>query len=350
MIKQEFFGKTIDGNVTLYTLTNASGLEMKVMNYGAVVVSLKVPDRKGALEDIVLGFDSLDQYQKESPFFGAIVGRYGNRIAKGTFTLDGVTYKLAINNGPNHLHGGIKAFDKVLWNVEENKSDEGPSLKLSYISKDGEEGYPGTLNVSAIYTLTNANEFKITYQATTDKKTVVNLSQHSYFNLSGNTKRNILDHEIMLNADRFVAIDETSIPTGELKSVKGTPFDFRKSTRVGARINEVDEQIENGQGYDHTFVFNADVTNNQSAGASVYDPISGRYMEVFTKEPGVQFYSGNFLAGYKGKYNSVYHKRFGLCLETQHFPDSPNQTKFPSVVLSPGEVYQTWTTYKFSTK
>lgn len=320
------------------------------MNYGCVVTSLKVPDKKGVLEDIVLGFDTIEQYQKESPFFGAVIGRYGNRIAKGTFSIDGVSYKLAINNGPNHLHGGIKSFDKVLWNVEENKSPEGPSLKFTYISKDGEEGYPGTLHVTVIYTLTDNNEFKVSYEATTDKKTVVNLTQHSYFNLSGNTKRNILDHEIMLNADRFVAIDETSIPTGELKSVAGTPFDFRKPTRVGARINDDNEQLKNGQGYDHTFVFNDDVTNRGAVAATLYDAVSGRYLEVFTKEPGAQFYSGNFLTGYQGKYNAVYHKRFGLCIETQHFPDSPNQPEFPSVVLAPGEIYRTESSYRFSIK
>ncbi len=350
MIKQEPFGKTSDGNVILYTLTNANGLELKVMNYGCVVTSLKVPDRKGVLEDIVLGFDTIEQYQKESPFFGAVIGRYGNRIAKGTFSIDGVSYKLAINNGPNHLHGGIKSFDKVLWNVEGNKSSEGPSLKFTYISKDGEEGYPGTLNVKVIYTLTDNNEFKVSYEATTDKKTVINLTQHSYFNLSGNTKRNILDHEIMLNAEQFVAIDETSIPTGELKSVARTPFDFRKPARVGARINDDNEQLKNGQGYDHTFVFNDDVTNKGVVAAALYDPVSGRYLEVFTKEPGAQFYSGNFLAGYHGKYNAVYHKRYGLCIETQHFPDSPNQPAFPPVVLEPGRVYETATTYKFATK
>lgn len=350
MIKQEPFGKNDDGNITLYTLTNANGLEMKVLNYGGVVVSLKIPDKNGVFDDVVLGFESIDQYMRESPFFGAIVGRYGNRIAKGKFTLDGVTYNLAINNGPNHLHGGVKAFDKVLWKVEENRTNEGPSLTLSYISADGDEGYPGTLSVIVVYTLTDNNEFKINYQATTDKKTVINLSQHSYFNFSGNAKRSILDHEIMLNADRFVAIDETSIPTGDLKSVQGTPFDFRKPTRVGDRIDNDDEQLKNGQGYDHTFVFNEGVSNGKTVAASLYDPVSGRYMEVFTKEPGVQFYSGNFLKGYKGKNGAVYHKRFGLCLETQHFPDSPNQSKFPSVILSPGKVYQTETTYRFSIK
>jgi aldose 1-epimerase len=349
MIRHESFGGTTDGEVMLYTLTNSNGLEMKVLNYGCVVRSLKIPDRTGRLDDVVLGFDSIEQYVRESPFFGAIVGRYGNRIAKGTFVLDGVTYKLAINNGPNHLHGGVKAFDKVLWNVEENKSSEGPSLKLTYTSKDGEEGYPGTLKVSVIYTLTQDNKFKINYNAATDKKTIINLSQHSYFNFSGDAQRSILDHEIMLNADRFVAIDETSIPTGELAPVEETPFDFRQPRRVGERIDNDDPQIKNGQGYDHTFVFNEGVRNGEVA-ASLYDPETGRFMEVFTKEPGVQFYSGNFLKGYKGKNGAVYHKRFGLCLETQHFPDSPNQPKFPSVILSPGEIYSTETSYRFSVK
>ncbi|HEX5169313.1 MAG TPA: aldose epimerase family protein [Cyclobacteriaceae bacterium] len=350
MIKNEPFGRTTDGDVTLYTLMNSNGLELKVMNYGCVVVSLKVPDKKGTLDDIVLGFDSIDQYVNESPFFGAVVGRYANRIAKGMFTLDGITYRLAVNNGPNHLHGGVKAFDKVLWNVEENKSNEGPSLKFRYLSKDGEEGYPGNLEVTVIYSLTNSNEFKVSYKATTDMKTVVNLSQHSYFNFSGNAKRSILDHEIMINADRFVAIDETSIPTGELKAVQGTPFDFRRPWRVGDRIDEDDLQLKNGQGYDHTFVFNEAVIKKQAVAASLYDPVSGRYMEVFTKEPGVQFYSGNFLKGYKGKNGAVYNKRFGLCLETQHFPDSPNQPGFPSIVLSPGQAYETSTAYTFSVR
>lgn len=350
MLEEKKFGRTADGDVIIYTLTNANGLELKVLNYGCVVVSLKTPDRNGVFEDVVLGFDTIEQYVKESPFFGAIVGRYGNRIAKGMFTLDGVTYKLAINNGPNHLHGGVKALDKVLWKAEENQSNEGPSIKLSYVSKDGEEGYPGKLTITVTYTLTNENEFKVSYHATTDKKTIINLSQHTYFNFSGNAKRDILDHEIMLNADRIVAVDETCIPTGELKSVAGTPFDFRTPNKVGARINDDDVQLKNGEGYDHTFVFNGDVVNKQSVAATLYDSNTGRYMEVFTQEPGVQFYSGNHLAGYKGKHGAIYHKRFGLCLETQHFPDSPNQPNFPPVVLAPGEAYQTETIYKFSTK
>ena len=348
MIRKDSFGKTSDGDVTRYTLTNANGLELSVINYGCVVVSLKTPDKNGDFEDIVLGFDTIDQYIKESPFFGAIVGRYGNRIAKGSFELDGVTYTLAINNGPNHLHGGVKALDKVLWEAEENPTDEGPSIKFTYLSPDGEEGYPGNLIITVVYTLTNNNEFKVNYKATTDKKTVINLSQHSYFNLSGNVKRDILDHELMLNADRIVAVDETCIPTGELRSVKDTPFDFRTSYKVGDRINDHDIQLKNGEGYDHTFVFN--VVDGKSLAASLYDPATGRYMEVYTTEPGVQFYSGNHLAGYKGKYGAIYNRRFGLCLETQHFPDSPNQPNFPPVILEPGEVYQTETIYKFSVK
>jgi len=348
MIKKNSFGKTSDGDVILYTLTNADGLELKVINYGCVVVSLKTPDRNGVIEDVVLGFDTIEQYMKESPFFGAIVGRYGNRIAKGMFNLDGVTYNLAINNGPNHLHGGVKALDKVLWKAEENSSKEGPSVKFTYLSEDGEEGYPGNLIITVIYALTNNNEFKVNYRATTDKKTVINLSQHSYFNFSGNAQRDILDHELMLNADRIVAVDETCIPTGELRPVKGTPFDFSTPTRVGDRINDDDIQLKNGEGYDHTFVFN--VNDGKSLAGSLYDPTTGRYMEVYTTEPGVQFYSGNHLAGYKGKNSAIYNRRFGLCLETQHFPDSPNQPNFPPVILEPGEVYETETTYKFSTK
>lgn len=351
MITRKPFGKTKDGKEVLcFALTNANGIEMQVINYGCIVTSLKTPDRNGNMEDVVLGFETLEQYVAESPFFGALIGRYGNRIANGAFTLDGVTYSLAVNNGPNHLHGGIKSFDKVVWDVKEINSTDGPSLEFQYVSQDGEEGYPGTLHVKVQYTLTNKNEFKINIEATTDKKTVINLCQHSYFNLSGNCKRDILDHEVYLNANRFVAVDETCIPTGELREVSMTPFDFIKPTRVGERIDDDDEQLRNGIGYDHTFVFNEDVKDNNTLAASLYSSDSGRLLEVFTTEPGVQFYSGNHLKGYKGKQGAVYHKRYGLCLETQHFPDSPNQPEFPSVVLNPGDVYKTQTVYKFSVK
>lgn len=351
MIAKKPFGTTTDGKaVSLFTLTNRNGIEMQVINYGCIVVSLKTPDKNGNMEDIVLGFETLEQYVAESPFFGALIGRYGNRIAKGEFTLDGETYSLAINNPPNHLHGGIKSFDKVVWDVKEVLSDEGPALVFHYVSIDGEEGYPGTVYVKVQYTLTNENEFKINIEATTDKKTVINVCQHSYFNLVGNATRDVLDHEVYINADRFVVIDETSIPTGELRSVANTSFDFREPTAVGKHIHDDAEQIRHGNGYDHTFVFNEDVQKENALAASLYEPITGRTLEVFTQEPGVQFYTGNFLKGYKGKRGAIYHKRYGLCLETQHFPDSPNRPEFPSVILKPGDVYKTQTVYRFGVR
>jgi aldose 1-epimerase len=344
------YGTLPDGQaVAEYTLKNKNGVELKVINYGGIVTSLKVPDKNGVLEDVVLGFDSLKGYLGTSPYFGAIVGRYGNRIAKGKFTLDGQTYTLAQNNNGQHLHGGLKGFDKVYWTIAEVASAEGPSLKLTYTSKDLEEGYPGTLQSEVIYTLTDNNEFKISYQATTDKKTVVNLTQHTYFNLTGNAKRDILDHQVMLHADKFVPVDKVLIPTGKLKDVAGTPFDFRTATAVGQRVNEKDEQLIVGGGYDHAWVLSP--ADSGKAVASVYEPTSGRFLEVYTTEPAIQFYCGNFLDGtVVGKAGNAYPKRFGLCLETEHYPDSPNQPSFPSVVLNPGETYKTQTTYKFSTK
>lgn len=350
-IQKQAFGKTPDGTpVELYTLTNARGAEAKIMTYGGIVVSLRVPDRNGKLDDVVLGYDTLDGYVKNNPYFGALIGRYGNRIARGKFTLDGRQYTLAQNNGENHLHGGVKGFDKVVWNASEIRDKHGVGLKLTYLSKDGEEGYPGNLSVTVIYTLTNNNELRIDYAATTDKKTVVNLTHHSYFNLAGQGAGDVLGHELMLNADKFTPVDKGLIPTGELRSVRGTPMDFTKPTPIGARIEQQDEQINFGGGYDHNWVLNKS-GNSPTLAARVYEPTTGRVMEVYTTEPGIQFYSGNFLDGsITGKGGKVYQKRYGFCLEAQHFPDSPNKPNFPSTVLSPGQKYTQTTIYKFSAK
>jgi aldose 1-epimerase len=349
-IEKEQFGTTLDGKkVDIYTLTNANGCEVKITNYGGIVVSLTVPDKTGKIGDVVLGYDKLDGYIKDnSPYFGALIGRYGNRIGKAKFELNGKTYNLAANNGENHLHGGVKGFDKVVWDAKEIKQNDAVGLELNYLSKDGEEGYPGNLNVTVKYLWTNNNELKIEYAATTDKDTVVNLTHHSYFNLAG--KGNILKHELMINADKFTPVDEGLIPTGELRSVQGTPMDFTKPTAVGARIEQDDEQLKFGLGYDHNWALN-DYDGSLKKVASVYEPTSGRVMEVYTTEPGLQFYSGNFLDGtITGKGGTVYKHRTGLCLETQHFPDSPNKPDFLSTTLKPGEKYSTTTIYKFKTK
>jgi aldose 1-epimerase len=348
-LKTQPFGKTAAGEpVDLFTLANKNGVEAAITNYGGIIVSLKTPDRAGTLADIVLGFDSLDGYLKEHPYFGAIVGRYGNRIAKGRFTLNGVEYKLAQNNGQNHLHGGIKGFDKAVWKARDVSTPEAASLELSYLSKDGEEGYPGNLSTTVTYTLNDQNELKIDYLATTDKDTVLNLTNHSYFNLAGQGEGDILGHEVLINADRFTPVDEGLIPTGELKPVKGTPFDFTQPTAVGARVGQDDVQLKRGNGYDHNFVLNR-TGAGLSLAARVREPKSGRVLEVLTTEPAVQFYIGNFLDGkLTGKAGKVYKFRYGLCLETQHYPDSPNQPAFPSVVLKPGGKYQTTTVFRFS--
>jgi aldose 1-epimerase len=333
--------------VHLFTLKNRSGAEAKIMNFGGVVVSLKVPDRNGHLGDVVLGYGNLAGYVQESPYFGAIVGRYANRIAKGRFALDGIDHTLAINNGPNALHGGLKGFDKVVWEPTVTASAEGPSLQLKYLSKDGEEGYPGNLSVTAVYTLTHDNALKLEVTATTDKDTVVNISQHSYFNLAGHGP--ILNHEVMMPADRFTPVDSTLIPTGELRPVAGTPFDFRQSTPIGARINQPDEQLKFGNGYDHNWVFSKQ-TGEMTLLARVHEPATGRVLEVHSTEPGLQFYSGNFLDGsIRGKDGQVYNFREGFCMEPQHFPDSPNHPDFPSVVLKPGQLYRNTIVFKFST-
>lgn len=348
-IQSDVFGTTRNGEtVTLYTLTNNQGMVVKIMNYGATITSIQTPDKNNTIEEVTLGFDSLQSYLAGHPFFGNVVGRYGNRIAKGKFTLEGQEYTLATNNGPNHLHGGLQGFDKKVWTAEPLPSDSTASLRLTYLSPDMEEGYPGNLTATVTYTLNNNNELIVDYQATTDKPTVVNLTNHTYFNLTGKTKSDILNHEVMLNADRFVPVDRTLIPTGELRPVEGTPFDFRTPTTVGSRINDTDQQLEFGIGYDHCWVLNG---SGMKLAASVYEPESGRYLEVFTEEPGIQFYSGNFLDGsLTGRGNVVYNQRYGLCLETEHFPDSPNQPEFPTTVLNPGETYETQTIFKFSVK
>jgi aldose 1-epimerase len=343
-IEKQPFGKTEDGiSIDLYTLTNSNGLKADIITYGGIVTSLQLPDRNGKFADIVLGCDTLDDYAKRSPFFGAIIGRYANRIAKGRFTLDGVEYKLATNNGPNHLHGGVKGFDKVVWNAEPIQTKEGPALKLTYKSRDGEEGYPGNLSCTVVYTLTNDNELKVSYQATTDKTTVINLTHHSYFNLAGYNSGDVLGHTLQIFSDYFTPVDDVQIPTGEIKPVKGTSMDFTKPMVIGSRIKQVPG------GYDHNYVLNSS-DGSLALAASVYEPKSGRVMEIFTTEPGVQFYTANFLDGsVKGK-GAVYNKYAGLCLEMQHFPDSPNKPNFPSVVLRPGKKYTQLTVHKFSAR
>ena len=344
------FGKTPDGQaVDLYVLTNKNSAEASITTYGGALVSLKIPDRNGKLADIVLGYDNVDGYVADKSYFGALVGRYGNRIGHSQFVLDGKTYTLAKNNGENSLHGGVKGFNKALWTAKTVSAKGGQSLELSYVSKDGEEGFPGNLNVTVIYTLTDGNALQIEYSATTDKKTVVNLTNHAYFNLAGQGSGDILGHLMVINADKFNPVDAGLIPTGELRDVAGTPFDFRKPTAIGARIDQADEQLKLGGGYDHNFVLRMPKDHGESLAARVVEPTSGRVMEVWTTEPGIQFYTGNFLDGKSiGKGGATYPKRSAFCLETQHFPDSPNQPKFPSVVLNPGERYHTITKYAFS--
>ena len=345
------FGKTPAGEqVDLYTLRNAKGMEARITNYGGIIVSLTAPNRKGAMADIVLGFNDLESYlTKNNPYFGAIIGRYGNRIGKGRFTLNGVEYKLAVNNGENHLHGGIKGFDKVIWTAKEQNTKAGPALALTYLSKDLEEGYPGNLNVTVTYTLTNLNELKIDYSATTDKDTVINLTHHSYFNLVGEGNGDILNHQVTINANKFVPTDAGSIPTGELKAVAGTPFDFLKATPIGDRINQDDQQLKFGNGYDHTWVINGRPRTLRHA-ATAYESASGRVLEVWTTEPGMQFYTGNFLDGtLSGKAGGIYRRRSGFCFETQHYPDSPNKPSFPTTTLKKGAPFKSTTVYKFRT-
>jgi aldose 1-epimerase len=349
-VVKDTFGTLPDGKIVYrFTLKNDNGVEMQVINYGGIITSLKTPDKNGSVEDIVLGYDSLSGYLKSSPYFGALIGRYGNRIAKGKFKIDGTEYTIAGNNNGQHLHGGLKGFDKVYWEIEPLESSEGPALKLTYQSKDTEEGYPGNLNSEVVYTLTNDNELKIDYKATTDKKTIVNLTQHTYFNLTGNVKGDILNHELYLKADEFVPVDKVLIPTGKLEIVKNTPFDFTVATPIGKRIGDKHVQLTNGLGYDHCWVLSS--KDSVKLAGSLFEPNSGRLVEVYTTEPGIQFYSGNFLDGtLTGKGGVVYKKHYGLCLETEHFPDSPNQASFPTTLLEPGQTYQTHTTYRFSAK
>jgi len=351
MLKRAF-GKTGDGKqVDLYVLTNKNGVEVDITNFGAAVVSLKVPDRHGKTDDVVLGYDDLDGYLHDKSYFGATVGRYANRIAHGKFTLNGTTYTLAKNDGENHLHGGVRGFNKVGWEAKDVSTAGAAALQLNYLSKDGEEGYPGNLSVQVTYTLTNNNELKIDYSATADKDTVLNLTHHSYFNLAGQGKGDILQHQLLLHASRFTPVDATLIPTGEIRSVKGTPLDFASATAIGSRIGQDDEQLKLGHGYDHNFVLDGGTGGAPVLAAQVYEPSSGRVMEVWTTQPGIQFYSGNFLADtIRGKSGSTYRRRAAFCLETQHFPDSPNKPNFPSTILKPGRQFKSSTTYKFSSR
>ena len=350
-VAETAFGTLEDGGkVTLYTLTNSSGAEAKIINYGAIVVSLKVPDKQGKPRDVVLGYDDLAGYVKDKDFFGSTVGRYGNRIGAGKFTLDGKTYKLDLNNGPNHLHGGAHGFYKKLWKAEAVKGKDGPGVKLTYVSKDGEEGYPGTVTMTVTYTLTRENGLRIDYQGTTDKPTLLNPTHHSYFNLSGDPTHKILDEELTIVADKTTPVDAGLIPTGTLADVAGTPMDFRKPTKIGARIDAKDEQLGFGRGYDHNWVLSTPSKKVRKV-AELSDPTSGIVMQILTDQPGLQFYSGNFLNGtIHGKNGVAYQHRTAVCLEPQVFPDAPNHPTFPSAVLRPGQRYTQTTVYQFSTR
>lgn len=347
-IKKEAFGTTTEGiDASLYTLTNENGLEVKISDYGATITSILAPDREGKPGDIVLGFDNVSGYQsdaylKSNPYFGATIGRFGNRIAKGKFSLNGEEYSLATNNGPNHLHGGNKGFDKVIWDAEPLEQQN--SIRFTYVSPDGEEGYPGTLTTVVTFSLTNENELKIDYKATTTKATPVNLTNHTYFNLAAGESEDALNHVVTLHADKYTVIDDAFIPTGENRDVTETPMNFRAPAVIGSRIDQVEG------GYDHNYVLTKN-SNDLELAATVYEPLSGRVLETFTTEPGVQFYTGNFLDGtLTGKKDTAYKKHYGFCLETQHFPDSPNQPDFPSTILSPAETFTSTTVYKFSVR
>jgi aldose 1-epimerase len=338
-------------DIQLFTLTNSKGMEVKVTNFGAIITSIKVPDRDGKIADITLGYDDVADYINavDKPYFGAVVGRYGNRIAKGKFSIDDTEYSLPINNDPNSLHGGFIGFDKVVWDAEVVGNN---GVRLTYLAKDGEQGYPGNLTNIVTYTLTDDNEIVVDYKATTDKATPVNLTQHAYFNLKGEGEGTILDHELTINADKYTPVDATLIPTGELAPVEGTPFDFRQAKAIGRDIEQTDEQLKFGGGYDHNWVLNRTKGDGElELAATLYEPTTGRVLEITTTEPGVQFYCGNFLTGVlEGKSGKPYVHRGGLCLETQHYPDSPNQPEFPNTILKPGETYTSKTVFKFSTK
>jgi aldose 1-epimerase len=350
-VSQEPFGRTPDDRaISLISLRNQNGMEVRVMTYGGIIVSLRTPDRRGHVDDIVLGHDDAAGYFSNSPYFGVIVGRYGNRIAKAAFALDGRTYTLAANNGANHLHGGRKGWDQAVWDADPFQDTRGVGVVLTHKSPDGDEGYPGAVTAKVTYTLTDTNQLTVDYLATTDKPTVINLTQHSYFNLTGGTAPDILGHELMVNADRYTPVDDGLIPTGELAPVQGTPFDFRTSTKIGARIEQDDPQLKRGKGYDHNWVLNRQ-GDGLSLAARVLEPTSGRTLEISTTEPGLQVYSGNFLDGtIAGKGGVKYGHRAGFCLETQHFPDSPNQPTFPSTVLRPGQQYRSKTVFTFGAK
>jgi len=350
-IVEKPYGSTEDGGeISFFLFKNRNGLEMEVINYGAIVTALRVPDRGGKLADVVLGFDNIEDYVSDKSYFGATVGRIGNRIADGLFSLDGERYKLAQNDNGNHLHGGLKGFNKRIWTPTIMENNGVPALKLSYLSKDGEEGYPGNLSITVTYSLTDENELTIDYEATTDKPTILNPTHHSYFNLAGAGEGDILDHQLWINADRFTPVREGLIPTGELRDVTDTPMDFRDVTRIGERINDKDHQLDLGLGYDHNWVLN-DWDGSLRLAVSLYEPFFGRFMEVLTTEPGMQFYSGNFLDGSAiGKSGKNYHHRSALCLEADHFPNSANQPGFPTVTLRPKEIYTQTTIYRFSTK
>jgi aldose 1-epimerase len=344
------FGRTPEGGVVYeYTLTNRRGWDARVITYGGVLVALRVPDRRRVVGDVVLGYQDLSGYLSDTKYMGAIVGRYANRIARGHFKLGGVEYQLATNNNGNHLHGGVRGFDKVVWDARPLKVRNGASVELTYKSHDGEEGYPGNLTVTVTYTLTDAGELRIDYRATTDKDTILNLTNHSYFNLKGQGSGDILDHVLTINASRFTPSDATAIPTGELRAVSGTPFDFTRPTAIGARIEQADEQLKFGSGYDHNYVIDGRAGVLRPA-ATAYEPTSGRVLEVFTTQPGMQLYTGNFLSGERGKGGSTYARRGGLCLETQHFPDSPNKPNFPPTILRKGATFRSTTVYKFSAR
>jgi len=343
------FGTTPNGDVDLFSLKNKNGMEVKITNYGGIITSIIVPDKDGKMGDVVLGFDSLAQYLEPHPYFGAIIGRYGNRSAKGEFQLDNNKYTLVKNNGENHLHGGTKGFDKVIWDAKKIQTPRRVGVVMNYKSVDMEEGYPGNLDVVIQYSLTNDNSLIIKYGARTDKKTLCNLTNHSYFNLAGEGNGTILNHKLMVNANQITPTDEGMIPTGDFQLVEGTPFDFRNATTIGKRIKDENQQLKNGNGYDHNFVLNE--IKDGEATATLHDPESGRFMEVFTSEPGVQIYSANWLDdSLIGKSGKPYSKRGAVCLETQHFPDSPNQPNFPSTTLEVQEPYSSLTIYKFSVK
>ena len=350
-IQKKIYGKTKDNKeVFQFIMKNKLGMSVSIITYGGIITSLTAKNKKNKYEDIVLGYNSLEEYESRSPYFGALIGRYGNRIAKGEFVLDGKEYILGRNNGPNHLHGGLKGFDKVIWGAKEIIKDSTASLELRYLSKDGEEGYPGNLQVKVIYTLNNRDELSVNYEANTDKATIVNLTQHTYFNLSGNFDNDILDHELKINADSFLPVDTDLIPTGEIRKVKNTPFDFSFPKKIGFDIKNEDLQLKNGKGYDHCWVLNEQEKDFRFV-ASVFEKKSGRLLEIFSSEPGIQFYSGNFLDGtLPTKTKGNYKFRTGFCLETQHYPDSPNQPNFPSVKLDLGEIYSSKTLFRFSTK